>query len=213
MAISFPLTSLFTEHTIKTLQFKLMSRQEFSRTQGGRLIAKDFSRAIWMADYVSVALNYDDAIDLEALLHALDGSVNRFLGKDTRRAMPRAYPTGNFNDTGQIASINANRKALTLSGLDANFAINRGDRFHFTYSDNGETIYSLHEASEAVTANGVGVTAEFEVRPHLPDQAAITNPVVFKDASCLMVIERGSVEYSEGSSTIGTVSFKAAQVL
>lgn len=213
MSIAFPVSNIFTDHTIKTQLFKLRSRQEFSQTQGGRLIAKDFSRAIWTANYQSVTLNYADAVDLEALLHAMDGTVNTFLATDTRRPYPRDHSDGSFNDTGQINSINGNNKALTISGLDANFSLSRGDLFHFTYTDNSETIYSLHEVSESVVADGAGLTPEFEVRPHLPSQAAATDPVVFKIPKCLMVLEPDSVTYTEGASTLGTVGFNGIQKL
>jgi len=210
MSITFPLSTLFTEHTIKTGTFTLKSRQEFSRTAGGALIAKDFSRAIWAAAFQSVSMNYDDATDLEALLQSLDGSVNTFVAHDTRRPYPRKYSTGQFNDDGVIGAINANRKALTVTGLDANFQLRRGDMLSFEHVTGGK---SLHVISENVNADPSGDTPEFEVRPHLPVEAIATMAVSFKVPSCLMLIEPDSVEYTEGASTLGVVAFRGVQYL
>lgn len=210
MSITFPLTSLFTDHTIKTQDFKIFSRQEFSRTAGGMIVAKDYSRGLWMASFSSVVMNYADSMDLQALLQTLDGSVQMFEAHDTRRPYPRAHSSGVFGDTGVINSINANRKALTISGLDANFTLSRGDMFSFVHVSGGR---SLHEVSETVQANGSGLTPEFECRPHLPDEAIPSMAVTLKKPVCNMLIEPQSVEYTEGASTLGTITFKAVQYL
>lgn len=210
MSVTLPLTTLFSDHVLKTAQFKLMSRGEFSRQEGGRLISVSRHPAVWLATFTSTALSYDDAVDLEALLSTLDGSVHAFEAHDTRRPYPKNYPTGSFSDTGIINSINVNNKAMTISGLPANFVITRGDKLSFAHVAGG---LSLHYAVESVTADGAGLTPEFEVRPHIPSSTTTSTPVVFKKPPCYMLVIPDTVEYSEGASTLGVVTFEAVQMI
>lgn len=209
MSITLPRTDIFSEHIIITDAFNLVSRQEFSRKTGGGILAKDFGRAVWSASFVSPMLDYDDAIDLETILQSLDGAIQLFTAHDTRRPFPKAYSDGIFGDTGVINSINGNNKAMTISALDANFILTRGDKLSYTYGP--DNILALHTVQESVTANGSGLTPEFEVRPHIPDEAVTTTAVIFKKPECFMVTVPGSVTFQPSASTLGKVVFKGIQ--
>jgi hypothetical protein len=64
---------------------------------------------------------------------------------------------------------------------------------------------------EPATANGSGVTGEFEVRPHLWPAAAAADPVSVKQPACLMAIVPGSLSSDAQSSGWGSVSFSAME--
>lgn len=209
MAISFPLTDIlsvgFADQT-----FQLQSRQELSRTAGGVITGKDLGPAIWLASYTTGPLANDDALAYEAKLNSLDGVIFTFEAADLRRPYPRAHPTGACND-GVLHSVNANNKAMSLSGLVAGQIVSAGDFLSFDYGDSR----ALHQAMETVTANGAGLTAEFEVRPHIRPSFTLSPATVvkLKQPRALMVLSPGSVSSRPNGGIHSVISFEAVQFL
>ena len=149
----------------------------------------------------------DDALALEAVINSHDGVRNPLYWGDQRRLFPRLYPTGpSFTDSGEINTV-PTATSLTLKSLPANFQLSVGDYFHFSASSNRR---SLHQVMEAVTANGSGVTAAFEVRPPLPSFAVADVAVSFKNPRAKMIILPETFEST--SDTLHTVvSFELLQ--
>lgn len=209
MSISFPRTDILTPFLFANQSLRLSSRQEFSRMASGVTIGKDFGSALWMADYTTVAMPNDDALVLEAKLNSLDGVIGTFEAGDIRRPYPKAHANGAFGDTGVIASVNANNKALSLSGLNAGMTLSVGDYLSFDYGG----ARALHQVVEAVVANGLGATSEFEVRPHLRPGWSLGTAVKLKLPKGVFVLVPDSI----ASATVGpmdsTISFKAMQFL
>lgn len=208
MSISFPLTTLFSGIDFTDQTFQPVPRQELSRQANGRTIGKDFGSAAWMVSYTTAPLTTTDALTFESLLDTLDGVTNTFEAFDLRRPFPLAYPTGAFTDSGQLNSVNANNKALSLKLLPAGYLVSVGDYLSFTYG----TSRALHRVMEAVTANGSGLTTEFEVRPHIRPGWALSTAVALKAPRGLFVLVPGSVTpRTDGEKTI--ISFQAVQYL
>lgn len=212
MAISFPRTDIMTlvDYSADTAPPQLMSRQEFSRLSNGSTRGKDFGPALWMFSYATKPLPNDDASDFEAVLDSLDGVIQTFEVADLRRIYPRLYPTGACND-GILASVNSNNKALSLSGLAAGQVISRGDYLAFDYGDSR----AYHRAVESVTANGSGLTAEFEVRPHIRPGWTLSpaTPVKLKLPRAIATLVPGSVSSKPNGALHSVVSFQAMQFL
>lgn len=211
MSISFPLTTLFDVARISDQSFSLTSRQELSRMASGITIAKDFGSALWTATYTTAQMANDDALTLEAKLNALDGSIQLFEGFDLRRVNPKAYPDGTGANNGVLASVNANNKALALSGLAAGQVITPGDYLAFDYG----TSRALHQAVEGATANGSGVTAQFEVRPHIRPGWTIspTTNVTLKSPRGQFVMLPNTVSSKSSGALHTIISFQAVQFL
>lgn len=213
MAITFPLTDLMSicEYSPQGQPWELARRQEFSRTAGGRTIGKDIGGPLWSGGFSTIPLHIDDMLDVEAMLNSLDGVIGTFEAHDLRRPYPKEHADGVFGDTGTIFSVNANNKAISLTGLDIGFTVSRGDYLEFTYATNRY----LLQAMESATAVSGGVTPEFEVRPHLPDGMALSPAiaVTLKQPSAICSLVPGSVSKSMISGIHGTVSFQAVQVL
>ncbi len=139
----------------------------------------------------------------------LENGLKTFWGYPMSRCYPILYPNGSwptggaFNGTATLASINANRKAISLSGLPAGFVLSVGDYVSIA----GD----LHQVMEPATANGSGVTGEFEVRPHLWPAAAVADPVSVKQPACLMAIVPGSLSSDAQMAGWGSVSFSAME--
>ncbi len=206
MAIAYPITNIISNKVL-TNRFALIPRQSISRTAGGAALAYDFGVAIWSASYETVKMSWDDCVDFQASLHAIEGAAGTFYARDTRRTFPRAYPTGAFVDSGSILSLNADGKSLAFTGLPASFIINRGDYFQVTVAGAPR----LYQMMESVTANGSGVTAEKTAEPHFDPATTTGTAVVFANPACVMRLEPGSIQFNDQGRAIGTVSFSAIQ--
>lgn len=210
MAVSFPRADIMTlvDYSAETEPAQLVSRQEMSRQASGRTIAKDFGSALWLVSYRTLPLPNDDAGAFEAALDSLDGAIQTFEGCDLRRVMPREYPTGACND-GALASVNANKKALALSGLAASQIVSAGDFLSFDYG----TARALHRVVETVTANGSGATAQFEVRPHIRPGYTISNAVKLKGPRGIFTLVPGSVSAAPSGALHTVISFQGMQYI
>lgn len=211
MSISFPLTTLFDVAQIADQSFQLQSRQELSRMASGITIAKDFGSALWSATFTTGQMANDDALTLEAKLNALDGSIQLFEAYDLRRPNPKAYPDGTGANNGVLASVNANNKALALSGLAAGQVVSVGDYLSFDYGASR----ALHQAVESVTANGSGMTSQFEVRPHIRSGWTLSpsTAVKLKSPRGQFVMLPNSVSSKSSGALHTIVSFQAIQFL
>lgn len=211
MAISYPRTDLFTSRGFTQASFDLLQRQESSRTAGGDAIGKDLGPGLWVGEWTTVPSAFDDAVTYEAMLRSLDGVIGTFNAYDLRRPYPKANPSGSFTDSGAIASVQS-AKALTLKSLPAGFVISVGDYFHFDYGSN-PTNRALHQAMEAVTADGSGDTTSFEVRPHIRTGAVADIAVKFKLPSARFRLEPRGVTPSMQGGLFGSVTFRAVQAV
>lgn len=211
-AISFPLTTLMSvvDYSADTEPARLMRRDEFSRQASGRTIGKAFGSALWLCSYVTKPLRNDEARAFEAMLDALDGVTQTFEACDLRGTMPIAYPTGACND-GVLASVNANNKMLSLSGLAAGQIVSAGDFLSFDYSGNR----AYHRAAQTVTADGSGVTAQFEVRPHIRPGWTLSpsTPVKLKNPRGIFCLVPDSFSARPAGALHTTVSFQALQYI
>jgi hypothetical protein len=215
MAISFPRSDVLTAVGFSPpFSFEPVARQELgSRQANGVSIGKSFGSALWMASYTTEELQNDYAVDYRALLDSLDGVMQPFEAWDLRRPAPRLYTGGSASD-GVLHSVNANNKAISLSGLNADQVISRGDYLSFDYTGAvGGDSRALHQASETIAANGSGLTGEFEVRPHLREGWALSAAVNLKAPRGIFTLLPGSLVPKQTRGTHGVLSFSAVQFL
>lgn len=209
MAISFPRTDILTPFYFANQSFRLVSRQEMSTQANGVVIGKDLGSALWLADYSTVTIPNDDALTLEAKLNSLDGVINPFSAGDIRRPYPKSHPDGVFGDTGILHSVNANNKAISIGSLDAGFVLSPGDYLSFVYG----SAVAFHQVVEGVTANGSGLTAEFEVRPHLRTGWSLSAAITLKLPKGNFTLLPGSISSQTQGPFNSVISFKAVQYL
>lgn len=204
------ISDLITDGRIAPTSFKfsLLYRQEYSRQASGVTIPKDMGRPLWMMEASTIVMPHHEALAFEAKMEMLDGGLGTFNAWDVRKPYPSAYPNGDFPDTGKIATIGSNRKSLSLYNLPGSFALSIGDYLSFQ----GHGWASLHRIVQAVTANGSGVTAQFEIRPHLWFNVDVDTPVVLKRAFTIMSVEPGSITPTQVDALHSTLSFRAFQV-
>jgi hypothetical protein len=163
---------------IKSATFIPSYGQEYSGQGSGVIIAKDLRPALWTADVETVELKWDDAADIQALLEGLSGSIQTFYLYNPMRPKPR---NGTVNDAScQINTLNVNGISLSLKGLPAGAVVSRGDMLSFSYGSRPSI--ALHRCLETVTANGSGITPEFQVGNGIRTGAVVNTAVVLNKA-------------------------------
>lgn len=190
-------------------KFTLFERQELSRQANGITRGKSFGSALWRAEWITVPLPHDEALDYEARLNALDGVIETFYAHDLRRPYPRAHADGDFDDSAKVAAVGSDNKSLSLKGLQAGFTISRGDYLALDYG----TSRALHQASETVVAGPGGTTALFQVRPHIRPTMLVDTAVVLKKPTALFILVPGSIEQTDQGGMFTSISFQAIQFL
>lgn len=210
MAITYPL-DILADFPGWTPEFDLLWRQEQSRQANGVTRVKDFGSPLWRLSAVSRSLSPNLLDEWRARLDALENGLEQFKGYSLSRCYPIAYPNGSwptggaFNGTtAAINAINPNRKSITLKQLPAGFQLRVGDMIQVGTAN-------LHRVQEAATANGSGLTAAFEVRPHLWPETVINDAVSVKSPACLMAVVPGSASSTSDLAGRGTVSFQAVE--
>jgi hypothetical protein len=208
MSITYPI-NLLPSFPGWTSGFSLRWRQEQSTLASGRVLVKDMGSPLWSLRAASKVLSPNNLDAWRARLTSLENGLQTFWGYPTSRCYPIAYPNGSwptsaFDGTNAtLATINANRKAITLSALPAGFKLSIGDYLSIA----GD----VHQVMEAATANGSGVTPEFEIRPHLWPAVTVPKTVSLKQPACQMAIVPGSVASDAQLNGWGALSFSAME--
>ena len=209
MSITYPI-NLLPGFPGWTTGFDLKWRQEQSTLASGRILVKDMGSPLWSLRAATKPLSPNNLDQWRARLTTLENGLQQFWGYPMSRCYPQAYPRGTwptgstFNGTCVLSAINANLKAITLQALPAGFKLSIGDYLSIA----GD----LHQVMESATANGSGITGEFEIRPHLwPSVTAPKPGVTVKQPACLMAVVPGSVSSDAQSGGWGVVSFQAIE--
>lgn len=206
MAITYPLDLLAGWPGWST-SFELLHRQEQSRSASGRTRVKDFGSPLWQATYTTRSLSPNDLDEWRARLDSMENGLQTFQGWQMSRYYPISFPRGDgLGDVSavQIASINVNRKSITLKGAPVGFVLKPGDMLQLGPAN-------LHRVQEAATTTG-GVTSAFEIRPHLWPATAINDAVTVERPACTMAVVPGSITSTADLATgRGAVSFQAVE--
>ena len=217
MSISYP-QDILASFPGWSVEFDLAWRQEQSRQANGRTIVKDFGSPLWRAGYQSRSLSINELDYWRARLVSLENGLQTFKGIPLSRCYPILYPNGTWPTGGSfdgvsatIASIGSGNKSLTVDLLPAAYQFSVGDYISIAYSS-APTKYGLHQVMEAATADGSGISGEFEVRPHLWPGMAVNDLVTVKRPFCIMAIVPGSISSASDAQTgRGSVSFQAIE--
>lgn len=192
MALTFPLdlATFFGALKVAAFSIRLGEASLVGRTGGGELIRSDYGARLWQGSITIAPVANANVEDVAALVHVLQDSRASFLiyPLHRRKALLEASTA---EPMGQINSLPTDNRLLTLKGLPAGFKITRGDFLSFTYSSS-PVRYALHQAVESITANGSGVTGQFEVIPPIRPGAAVDANVQTTRARCKAVMVPGT---------------------
>jgi len=196
-----------------SVSFYLETGQELSGIGSGAIIAARLRPSRWVADVNASNMDLWTYKQCLALIDVLDGSLSTFLMYDHANQYPTSDPTGSIvgASTVQIQSVGADYKSLALKGLPANYVLSRGDLIQVTWFSPARI--ALHRViPSSVTADGSGITAEFEVRPHIIDGMAANDACSIKQPAAEMLMVPGSLSVNAQPFS-GSISFKAVQML
>lgn len=209
MAINFPI-DIITDFPGWPTEFRPIYSQERARN-GKKTFVKDLADPLWFMSMTSKRLKPNQIDFWRARLGTLENGINTFLGFNKARCFPIAYPKGNFPPATPgplspvINTINANRKAIALSGLVAGYVLSVGDYLSINGRD-------LHMIVETAAVNvGTGISNQFEIRPHLYPDVTTTLPVSFLKPAAIMQLVPDSIVESIDITGRGTISFQAME--
>ena len=207
MTIAYPI-NLLPGFPGWTTGFDLRWRQEQSTQASGRILVKDMGSPLWTLRAATKPLSPNNLDAWRARLTSLENGLQTFWGYPMSRCYPILYPKGSwptgsaFSGACTLASIDASRKIISISGLPAGFKLSIGDYV----SVSGD----LHHVMEATTA-AAGTTGFFEVRPHIWPGVTAPKVATVKQPACLMAVVPGSVSSDTGPSGWGALSFQAME--
>lgn len=200
MAIAYPLDLLANWPGWST-EFDMMYRQEQSRQANGRTIVKDMGSPLWRASYQSRSLKPNELDSWRARLAALENGLQTFKGYALSRCRPILHPGADVLPTGEIHTIDANRKAIRVDDL-VGITLSVGDMIQIGSKD-------LHQVVEPAAGT---LTDLFEVRPHIWPGVVTGAVVSLTKPTCIMAIVPGSVSSPADAATgRGTISFQAVE--
>lgn len=192
-------------------------QQQLSSQGSGLTIAADLAPAQREYDVVCGAMYHSVAAKIMALIEALRGPMNSFYIYDPRYLGPAADPGGTIlgASTPQINSINANNQALSLKLLPADYVITAGDFLSWDYGS-APTRRAYFRSVETVTADGSGVTPEFQINDFIQTGSSALLPVTLIKPAMKAKLIAGSVQEVAGSNPdpmFTTIQFSIRQTL
>jgi hypothetical protein len=195
MALTFPLDlpAFFEAFCPISTTFQLGEAVLVNETGGGEVIRSDYGSRLWQGTVTLAPSKPVLVEDIMALIRVLQDSRASFLLYPRHRK--KAVGEASLSEPiGQINSLPTNNRLITLKGLPAGFDITRGDFISFIYSS---TRYAFHQAVESITANGSGVTGQFEVIPPIRPGAAVDTGVQTNRPRLKAVMVPGSLSVVE----------------
>lgn len=215
MTLTFPFsTSSFADVLRYTsIKLKLSDNAEYSGLGNGQIIVANLAPRYWMADISLINMPQADAMQVQALIEAMDGGLEDFYLYDPRCAYPQSDPDGSGLDTyvPRIKTLQSNNKEMVIKQLPVGYVLKAGDMMAFDYGSSGE-YRALHRFVRTVTANGSGESL-VELRPHIAPGAAVEAAITLIKPAARMKIIPGSFEEGEARQMMTTgISFKARQV-
>lgn len=207
MSLTFP-RDMISDQCWDEQSFRLVHRQELSRTAGGETQGKDLGPPLWAATFESYPLMRGEAEALEADLQTLGGVVRSFYAAPRRREP--ASRSGEALTGVAVASIGANNDAISLAGLLPGFVMTAGDYIAIETAAGGRELYRLARGG---SADGTGVTAELAVVPHIRPVVNVGNVVALAPPVAEMRLQPESLQARRVTRYRWRVSFQAIQVI
>lgn len=214
MAWSFPinLPDFFEQISPIATTFELPEALLVNETGGGEVMRSDYGTRLWSGTVTLHPRRPFKIEDLLALVRVLQDARASFL----LYPLHKPNPTGGGSEAepiGQINSLPTNNRLISLKALPASFKLTRGDFLSFIYGSSPSR-YAFHQVVESITANGSGVTGQFEVVPPIRPGAAVGTGVQTNRARLKAVMVPGTLRQSgltpEGAAS---VSFDWQQTL
>jgi hypothetical protein len=195
--------------------FFLLVSDEVAGERGQQMRTKQLGPDLWAARYEASQLRLGQARTLKAIISGLMMQRTLFYGWDPGGQWPAKDKKGTkltAPASVTINSVNADNQRLSLKGLPVGYVLTRGDYLAFNYGS--PVARALHQiwSPASITADALGITAEFFVTPRLRPTPGVGQNVILEQPACEMMIVPGSYAATEGPRT-ASLAFDALQVL
>lgn len=167
MALSFPYALDFLAKCLTGERVPLVLKRfdEISGSGDGRMWSSQLSTPLWTSSYNLYSQTPAEARAINAKINALDGMSQTMYWADPYYTGPASGITTGFGSV-TVASIRADRGAITLSGLPANFPLTAGDYLSINYGSG--RVYFGQFAEDGVAGSEGNIQLQKELRPYLP---------------------------------------------
>jgi len=217
---TYPYSTAFFMDTlgIEAVEWDIVRFDEFDSQGTGLDMQSEMADPKWSATLIMRELYNAEARAMNAKVRKLDGSAFSFMVYDPSNPYPAADPkgirlsgydwvlaTGAWRDDGvwrndapwsgsfapnvQVNSIGSNNSSISLKGLPASYTLTIGDKGQISF---GTDQVFFFEISETIIANGSGVTAEFEIWPHVSIGVVVNQSVNLAKPACKMTLKPGA---------------------
>jgi hypothetical protein len=195
MAITYPysLAAFADRLKITEVVWDIQRNDELSGLGDARVWQTELADPLWTGDVKLAPGYHKDVKQIAALVRKLHGAQEAFYLFDPLSMYPQADPNGSIlgSSSVQVHAVGADRNTLRLKGLPASYALTLGDKGQVAFSSDPVQNY-FFEVSEDIGANGSGVTAAFEVFPHVPPGVVEDDVVTLAKPACRVFIMPGS---------------------
>jgi len=215
MALATPFTLEFFGNLIpiQSAPFVLMDQDEISGLGTGEGLTHDLGPKLWEAPVETAPMPNGRCLALQAMIEALDGSQGTFYLYNPMAPYPQADPDGSLiaGHTPELHTIALNRKEVRIDGLPAGYVLTGGDMFALDYGSPSRR--ALLRCVTGATADQVGVTPLFEVRPHLRPGITVGLPVLLARPAAKVKILPGTLSLQPVDIVNARLSFRVRQTL
>jgi hypothetical protein len=215
MAQVYPISvsAFFEGLNVMRASFDLPANQMVTRSAGGDVMRAELGARLWRVQLELSAARHRDAEQIRAKLHLLRQPNASLLIRPKPCYAPAYDPTGSFVASSSVVlnTVQANLRDIRLGGLPPGYALTPGDYLSFTYGAD-PLRYAFHQVVSAATANGSGVTGDFEVIPTIRPGYAINAAVRLLRPWMKAVLVEGSTG-SAGRAVTDGISLTLQQTL
>lgn len=213
MAYTFPLQrgQFWTALRPISWSFDLTSATSTAETGGGEVLTATRGTRLWTGTVHMPSRRKADQDKVRALIDLIQEPGASFLAYDWARKAPQSDPTGAQQGaaTCAVASVGANRRDLTLSGLPSGFVLTVGDHLCIPHLGNPMRYYLGRVIQGATFASG---QATIEVMPSVPLGVQVNDAVQLRLPFCKAVYLPGSFQgVSRGQTFDSGFSFSWVQ--
>lgn len=185
---------------IESVTWHVRRNDQIDGLESGQILSSEIAPSLRTGTVNIAPLEYDvdtgfdESSPIDALIEALDGSINAFMVYGPPRLYPQSDPRGLILGANvvTITAINADNKRITLGGLPSGYVLTRGDFIQFPFGP-GNTLNAYHRIVQTVAATGGGVS-EIEIRPHVYPGTVIGAVCTLKKPAARVIMIPGSFE-------------------
>lgn len=207
-----PSTDIMDMLELESATFGLVRQREQSRAGTGTTYSKDLGPALIGCSAQSVPLYHADAEQVMALIESMEDEMGSFYVWNPRQPYPQADPDGTIlgSNTPTINLVGDDNKSLKVEGLPAGYVLTRGDWFGVDYlSPTRRALYRVVDAT--VTADGSGVTPQFQVSPHIRTGLTAGDAVLLAKPGCNMKLLPGTLSDPSDGALTSRITFQTIE--